>query len=101
MTAHVHDQRFDGDDPYLVCACGARWDALTGRELTAGRCDICQRRPSSFEVPVFHGAGVHFRERKGTEHWCDPCYRAVLAKYPHETMWPRYGIWLAPSEIPA
>ena len=27
---HVHHQRFDGDDPYLVCYCGQRWDALTG-----------------------------------------------------------------------
>ena len=30
---HRHVQRFDGDDPYLVCECGARWDALTGRPL--------------------------------------------------------------------
>jgi len=28
---HVHDRRFDGDDPYFVChGCGARWDARTG-----------------------------------------------------------------------
>lgn len=30
MSEHVHVQRFDGDDPYLVCDCGARWDAITG-----------------------------------------------------------------------
>lgn len=33
MSEHVHDQRFDGDDPYLRCECGALWDALTGRPL--------------------------------------------------------------------
>ena len=32
---HVHLQRFYGDDPYLVCACGAVWDALTGKEIVA------------------------------------------------------------------
>jgi hypothetical protein len=36
MPAHEHDQRFDGDDPYLVCWCGARWDAVTGRPLGGG-----------------------------------------------------------------
>jgi hypothetical protein len=30
---HVHEQRFDGDDPYLICGCGARWDALSGAPL--------------------------------------------------------------------
>lgn len=30
---HRHVQRFDGDDPYLVCECGALWDAITGRPL--------------------------------------------------------------------
>jgi hypothetical protein len=32
---HVHQQRFDGDDPYLVCDCGARWDAISGSQLYA------------------------------------------------------------------
>lgn len=36
IPAHEHDQRFDGDDPYLVCWCGARWDALSGRPLGGG-----------------------------------------------------------------
>lgn len=35
LDAHVHVRRFDGDDPYLVCACGARWNALTGEEINA------------------------------------------------------------------
>ena len=30
---HEHQRRFDGDDPYLVCWCGARWDALTGARI--------------------------------------------------------------------
>lgn len=31
MTEHVHDKRFDGDDPYLVChECGQRWDSRSG-----------------------------------------------------------------------
>lgn len=35
MTAeHVHQQRFDGDDPYLICECGSRWDARTGAPIT-------------------------------------------------------------------
>ena len=32
---HIHDQRFDGDDPYLICRCGQMWDALTGLPLAA------------------------------------------------------------------
>lgn len=32
--SHIHIQRFDGDDPYLVCQCGTRWDARTGAEIT-------------------------------------------------------------------
>lgn len=35
--SHVHDQRFDGDSPYLICACGARWDAITGTQMNVGR----------------------------------------------------------------
>lgn len=34
VPEHEHAQRYDGDDPYLVCWCGARWDALTGRQIT-------------------------------------------------------------------
>lgn len=33
VQEHEHQQRFDGDDPYLVCWCGARWDALTGTRI--------------------------------------------------------------------
>ena len=32
-----HDWRFDGDDPYLICECGARRDALTGAAISEGR----------------------------------------------------------------
>ena len=31
-----HSWRFDGDDPYLVCECGERRDALAGRVITTG-----------------------------------------------------------------
>lgn len=32
---HVHNQRFWGDDPYLICDCGKIWDALTGKEIVS------------------------------------------------------------------
>jgi hypothetical protein len=31
MIEHRHDWRFDGDDPYIVCACGERRNVLTGQ----------------------------------------------------------------------
>jgi hypothetical protein len=32
---HEHSWRFDGDDPYVVCSCGERRDALTNRVITS------------------------------------------------------------------
>lgn len=34
---HQHTRRFDGDDPYLICDCGKRWDVLTGNEVVPER----------------------------------------------------------------
>ena len=34
---HRHDWRFDGDDPYVICACGERRDALTGKPILPAR----------------------------------------------------------------
>jgi hypothetical protein len=35
-AGHEHSWRFDGDDPYVLCDCGERRDALTGRIITRG-----------------------------------------------------------------
>lgn len=54
-TPHVHDQRYDGDDPYLVChGCGQRWDALTGLPLNvwAGPQDSLPTSPDPSEAAV-------------------------------------------------
>jgi hypothetical protein len=37
---HVHRWRFDGDDPYILCACGRMQDALTGRVIREGAPDV-------------------------------------------------------------
>lgn len=36
MGDHTHAWRFDGDDPYVICDCGARQDAITGRVISTG-----------------------------------------------------------------
>lgn len=30
---HQHNLRFDGDDPYVICECGYRADAISGKEI--------------------------------------------------------------------
>lgn len=32
-TTHEHRWAFDGDDPYVICECGERRDALSGRVI--------------------------------------------------------------------
>ena len=49
---------------------------------------------------MFKSSGGYSRVPLRTEHWCDPCHRAVIAKYPTETMWPPKGVWLEPKEVP-
>jgi hypothetical protein len=74
---------------------------LEDRTAVPTICDICGRRESMFTVPVFSSAGGYRRNLTATEHWCAPCHVAVLAKYPTETMWPPFGVWLRPEEVPA
>jgi hypothetical protein len=64
-------------------------------------CVICNRRPADLSIKVQRGAWVAMRPNSWQEPWCSPCAEAVIAKYPGKQIWPPYGVWLLPQEVPA